>query len=59
MWKKGEKYLCTGSKSNAYKVGKEYDCIINEKGNLCLRGGDGFLDDVKMLLSTFKRVKSE
>lgn len=59
MWKKGEQYICTGSKSNAYKVGATYDCIVNEKGVLCLRGGDGFLDQVTMLLSTFKLSKSE
>lgn len=59
MWKKGQKYICVSSKSNAYKVGQEYDCVVNEKGQLCLRGGDGFLDLTTMLISVFKASKSE
>ena len=59
MWKKGEQYLCIHSTSNAYKVGHRYDCVVNEKGVLCLRAGDGLLDPVTMLVSTFRLVKQD
>ena len=54
QWVKGKNYLCTVSKSPAYKVGKVYACYLNGKNELCLKGDDGFEDQVKNLQSGFK-----
>ena len=56
-FQKGETYICTNSKSNAYKKGQTYVCFVNQKGSLCLKGSDGFEDIVTNLVSKFKRVE--
>lgn len=59
MFKKGRKYVCVDSKSNAYKKGQIYECLLSPKGDLVLQGGDGLMDNVKTLVSKFKEVKDE
>lgn len=58
-WKKGFKYLCVNAKSPGYRVGEEYECVVDDKRNLCLKARDGFLDPVNLLVSKFRVVKIE
>ena len=59
QFRKGKKYRCVVSKSPAYKEGRDYYCYVNDKGQLCLKGDDGFEDLVTNLVSGFKPVKEE
>lgn len=53
-WKSGASYRCAVSKSPGYKPDQTYECYTNAKGQLCLRGSDGFEDLCSMLVSGFK-----
>lgn len=55
-WTAGKKYVCTLSKSPAYKQGNEYECYKNKDGYECLIGDDGFEDICVMLVSGFEQV---
>ncbi len=54
-FRKGYTYICTSSHSPGYKVGNEYFCYLNDKGQLCLKGDDGYEDLVSNLVSKFKK----
>lgn len=56
--KSGDIIECVHSASVGYTVGKTYKVYRNSNENLCIQGDDGFEDLLCMLISEFKKVKS-
>lgn len=52
--KAGHRYICTGSASCAYKVGREYLAVVKPDYTIGLIGDDGLWDDRRKLVSQFK-----
>lgn len=56
--KVGDRYVCTGPSSCAYKMGSVY-IITNNKGKMGFIGDDGFFDPLDMIVSEFKPYKED
>lgn len=55
--KAGDTVECIKSTSPGYTLGRKYEVYLNEEGQRCLKGDDGFEDLWSMLISKFKVVK--
>jgi len=51
--------VCTYAATRWFSVGKVYPIVINEKSERCIRGSDGLLDVLDLVVSRFREASKE